>query len=298
MNLQDLMEELAKRPLLCDGAMGTELIKHGLTPGACGEKWNTQRPEALAAIHQAYVDAGCDLITTNTFGGTEPALQRHGLDHEVRPLNAAGAAVARVVAGDSRWVLGDVGPFGGFLEPVGDADPRMVAEFFRQQIAALLEGGADAIIIETMSDPLEMQVALHALRDLGDTPAIATYAFQKTDGTFRTMMGTTVPDAIEAAMQAGASVVGANCGTALTLPDYLELARQLVAVADDRPVIIQPNAGAPTTSDGTLVYPATPAQMADLVKPLLDAGVRIIGGCCGTTPDHLRAMADAMRAAR
>ena len=296
MNPNDLMEELSRRPLLCDGAMGTELIKRGLTPGVCGEKWNVDRPEVLEEIHQAYSDAGCDLLTTNTFGGTEETLKRHGLENEVGPLNVAGAAIARAVAGDERWVLGDVGPFGGFLEPVGEADPRMVAEWFRQQISYLVSGGVDAIIVETMSDPVELQLAVRCVRDVGDWPVIATYAFQKADGgRFRTMMGTTVEDAVEAAIRAGANVIGANCGTSLGLPDYVELARQLVAAGDGRPIILQPNAGSPQMVNGKLVHPATPAEMADLVKPLLDAGVRIIGGCCGTTPDHLRAMAAAMK---
>ena len=299
MNPKDLMEELSQRPLLCDGAMGTELIKRGLTPGACGEKWNVDRPEMLEEIHRAYREAGCDLLTTNTFGGTEEALKRHALENEVGALNSAGAAAARAVAGEEAWVLGDVGPFGGFLEPVGETDPRMAAEWFRQQVAALVSGGADAIIVETMADPAELHVAVRAARDIGDWPIIATYAFQKGEGgVFRTMMGTTVQEAMDAAMQAGANVIGANCGTALGLPDYIELAKQLVAASDGRPVILQPNAGAPGMVDGKLVYPASPAEMGDLVKPLLDAGVRIIGGCCGTNPAHLKAMAEAMKAER
>lgn len=299
MNPKDLMAELSQRPLLCDGAMGTELIKRGLTPGACGEKWNLDRPDAVEEIHRAYRDAGCDLITTNTFGGTEEALKRHGLENEVGALNSAGAAVACRAAGDEAWVLGDIGPFGGFLEPVGDADPRMVAEWFRQQVSALVAGGADALIVETMSDPMELHVAVRAAREVGDWPIIATYAFQKADGgTFRTMMGTTVQEAMEMAMRAGANIIGANCGTSLGLPDYLELARQLVAASDGRPVILQPNAGSPQMVDGKLVYPASPADMAELVRPLLDIGIRIIGGCCGTNPEHLRAMGQALKAAR
>ncbi len=191
-------------------------------------------------------------------------------------------------------MLGDIGPFGGFLEPVGDMDGRMLAEYFRQQAGALYAGGADAIIIETMSDPMELSIAVNSARQVSYQPVIATYAFSKGDGIFRTMFGTTVADAITAARQAGAAVVGANCGTSLSLEDNVELARQLVQAAEETPVIIQPNAGSPALVDGKLVHPATPQDMAAIVPKLLALGVKIIGGCCGTSPAHLEAMAAKM----
>ncbi len=296
MNPNSLLDALQSRLLLCDGAMGTQLIARGLQPGACGEKWNVERPDAVEDIHLAYRLAGCDLITTNTFGCSEPALLRHDLARAVRELNRAGAQIAAKVAGSDAWVLGDVGPFGGFLEPVGDMDARMLQEIFRQQCSGLYEGGADAIIVETMSDPMELAIAVQAARDISNWPIIATYSFNAAGpGEFRTMMGSTVAEAVEMGRRAGANIIGANCGTGISLEGYVRLAEQIVKVADDTPVIMQPNAGQPEMVEGKLVYRATPADMAAIVRPLLDLGVKVIGGCCGTSPEHLRAMRDVMR---
>ncbi len=290
----DLLSELTRRPLLCDGAMGTQLIAAGLTPGSPGEAWNLDEPDAVEAIHRRYRQAGCDLITTNTFGGTTAALERHGLAGRADDLNRAGAAIARRAAGTEGWVLGDIGPFGGFLEPVGDMEPPALLAMFEQQAQSLKQGGADAVVVETMVAPDEMAIAIRAARAVGNWPIIATWAFNKADAGFRTIMGTTAAQAIAAALDAGADIVGANCGTGLSLDDYKRLAADLVLAARGKPVILQPNAGAPRTVGGKLVYDATPADMAALVKPLLEAGVKIIGGCCGTTPDQLAAMAAAM----
>jgi len=292
MNSTSLLHELSLRPLVCDGAMGTQLMARGLASGSCGMVWNVERPGDLGSIHQAYRNAGCDLITTNSFGGTRFALELHGLADRMAELNRAAASVARAAIGDTGWVLGDVGPFGDFLEPVGDVTPDELREAFQAQIAALLEGGADAILIETMSDPAEAVVGVEAAKACAkDIPVIATYCFQKTaPGEFRTMMGTTATEAMRRAIDAGADIVGTNCGTALGLDDYVELAGQLVAAAGKTPVIVQPNAGSPHVANGKTIYKATPEEMAATVTRLLDAGVRIIGGCCGTTPAHLAAM--------
>jgi 5-methyltetrahydrofolate--homocysteine methyltransferase len=320
---------------------GTQLIARGLQPGVCGETWNLERPEAVESIHRAYRQAGCDLVTTNTFGANSTNLERHGLAAQTAVFNLAGAQTARRAADGAiegleasrvsglasrggglpinrltdspinqstipgGWVLGDIGPFGGFLEPLGDMTPGVLLEVFRGQAQALRDGGADAIIIETMVDPAELSIAVKAAKTVANWPVIATYAFNRDQGNsggggklrgFRTVMGTSVQDAMAAAIDAGADVVGANCGTSLSLEDYLRLAEQLVAAAgpSKTPVILQPNAGSPQMIDGKLVHSATPADMAGLVKPLLGIGVRIIGGCCGTSPEHLRAMAGKM----
>ena len=289
--MNDLLLALSTRPLVCDGAMGTQLLASGLDSGECGMLWNSEHPEKVRGVHQAYRQAGCDFITTNTFGGSSFALARHDLSERMAELNRAGAQNARQVAGDSAWVLGDIGPFGDFLEPLGEMTAEELLSIFRVQAAALIEGGSDALLIETMVDPAEMEVAVAAVKACGSLPIIATYAFQKTGANeFRTMMGTSVEEAMERAIVAGAHVVGANCGTALSFPDYLELARQIVRVAGKTPVILQPNAGSPLFVGEQTVYNATPQDMAAIVMPLLDAGVRIIGGCCGTSPAHLAAM--------
>ncbi len=292
---QPLLTALAARPLLCDGAMGTQLIASGLEPGECGERWNVDRPQAVQAIHQRYRDAGCDLLTTNSFGGTTHTLAGYGLEARAAELNTAAAQVARRAACEEAWVLGDIGPFGNFLVPVGEFQPEQVREFFTAQAAALAAGGADAIIIETMSDPVETSLAIAAARAATPLPIIATFSFSQAGSQFRTLMGTTVEQAISAARDAGADVVGSNCGTSLSLEQYLRLAEQIVKAAGQTPVILQPNAGSPHDEGGRLTYSATPAQMARIIPALLSAGIRIIGGCCGTTPDHLRAMSQSLK---
>ena len=299
MNSTPLLQELSRRPLVCDGAMGTQLLVRGLTSGECGMLWNVNRPGDVGGIHLAYRNAGCDLITTNSFGGSRFALKLHALENRVAELNRAAARVARAAAGENGWVLGDVGPFGDFLEPVGDVTADELRAAFQAQIAALIEGGADAILVETMSDPAEAVVGIEAAKLCSTTvPVIATYAFQKTaPGEFRTMMGTTAAEAVKSATGAGAEIVGANCGTGLSLDDYVKLAEQLVAAAGQAKVIVQPNAGSPRTENGRTIYNATPEEMAATALRLLTAGVRIIGGCCGTTPAHLAAMSRAVKAA-
>ncbi len=297
MSKAGFLDALAVRPLLADGAMGTQLMALGLPSGACGMEWNVSRPDAVRGIHAAYRAAGCDLITTNSFGGSAIALGRHGMERRTAELNRAAAQVARGAAGAAGWVLGDVGPCGDFLEPLGDLTAEELGAAFREQIAALLEGGADAVIIETMSDPAEMEIAIAAARGCRpDVPVIATYAFQKAAAAFRTLMGTGVGEAVARARDAGAAVVGANCGTGLELDDYVELCRELAAAAGDLPVIVQPNAGSPQLLGGVIRYQAAPEQMAATAGRLREAGARIIGGCCGTTPGHLAAMARALRA--
>jgi 5-methyltetrahydrofolate--homocysteine methyltransferase len=292
MNAIPLLDALSRHPLCCDGAMGTQLLARGLPSNTCGMIWNLDRPDEVSAIHRAYREGGCDLITTNSFGGSRFALERHGLAGSVADLNRAAAQVARNTAGDTGWVLGDVGPCGEFLEPVGDISADDLRAAFQVQIAALAAGGADAILVETMSDPAEAVVGVEAAKACAPhLPVIVTYAFQKTGaGEFRTMMGTSVAKAMQRATAAGAEIVGANCGTALNLDDYVELARQIVQAAGTAHVIVQPNAGSPRVENGRTVYDATPEQMAELASKLLAVGVRIIGGCCGTAPAHLTAM--------
>ncbi len=192
-----LMPIIPKRPLLCDGAMGTQLIARGLHPGECGEQWNLTHPDGITDIHRQYLQAGCDLITTNTFGGTSSALTRHGLGNQVCAINLAGAELARTAAGNDHWVLGDIGPFGDFLEPMGDMTADALHAIFAEQAQALADGGVDAFIIETMSDPAEMEVAIHAAKSAAPLPVISTYAFgHGPAGGFATMMGTPVKDAL------------------------------------------------------------------------------------------------------
>jgi len=277
------------RQLLCDGAFGTQLFLRGLAPGECSMEWNERRPDDVAAVHRAYLDAGCNMITTNSFSGNRLALERHGLGEQVEKLNRRAVEIARSVAGKDAWILGDVGPCGEFLEPLGDLSPEVLRDIFAEQISAL--SAVDAIIIETMSATDEMAVAIAAAKTtMPKLPVIATYAFEKSAGKFHTMMGTSIEAAMNAAIAAGADIVGANCGTNLTLDDYVNLAESLRSAAGNALVILQPNAGCPQITPTGTVYSATPAEMADAARRIRDAGINIVGGCCGTSPELLAAM--------
>jgi methionine synthase I (cobalamin-dependent) len=296
MSEPSLLAALRERPLCCDGAMGTELMARGLRSGESAMLWNVERRSEVESVHAAYKKAGCDLFTTNSFGGAATMLALHGLAHRAAELNHAAARLARNAAGETGFVLGDIGPFGGFLEPAGETSEEEAIEIFRAQIEALLTGGADAILAETLSDPAEAAACIRETRSLAATvPVFVTYAFQKTGpGEFRTMMGISLAEAIERTVAAGAGAVGANCGLDLDLEDYMRLAREICAISGSTPVIIQPNAGSPEMQNGVAIYHATPGQMAETARQLLDTGVKIIGGCCGTTPEHMKAVSGAV----
>lgn len=281
--------------MICDGATGTQLQLLGLAPGACGELWCLDQPDRVEQVHRNYLAAGADLLTTNSFGGTSYILAGHGAGDRVREINVAAARLAREIAGDRAWVLGDVGPFGGMLEPLGEALHDEVIMAFCEQTAALLEGGADAILIETMSDPVEAALAVAAAKSVGAEFIIATYSFQQSAGGYRTMMGNSVAECIASVIDAGADVVGANCGTELSLADYEKLTTELVAAAGSTPVIVQPNAGSPKLIDGKIHYATTTADFAAAAGHFVAAGARLVGGCCGSTPDHIAALAAAKK---
>ncbi len=292
------LEAVRTHILVGDGAMGTQLQQAGLAPGAPGEVWNADAPDKVKAIQQRYRDAGSDLILTNTFGANASRLSLHGEEARVRELNRAGALVAREVMGPDRYVLGDIGPFGGFLEPVGDAVPGQVVAWFEEQVLGFVEGGVDAFIIETMTALEEIECAFQAIRKHSPLPVVASLAFDKSlQGGYRTMMGTAPAGAAEQLREMGVDIVGANCGTGLVIGDYAAIVAEMREAAGGLPVIIQPNAGQPElTETGGVVYRETPEMMAAGVRALVDAGARIVGGCCGTTPEHIRLFSREIRA--
>jgi 5-methyltetrahydrofolate--homocysteine methyltransferase len=291
-----LLEAIKERPLLGDGAMGTQLMIAGLEQGNSGEAWNLTCPDRVLAIQRRYADAGSDCLLTNTFGGSRIMLNRHSRADDVAAVNAAGVAIAReAFAGRDGYVIGDIGPFGGLMEPYGEFTEAQVLDAFREQAKALVDAGADAIIIETQTSLEELRLGLIAAREAGAACAIGSMAYDVTlDGsTFRTMMGVDPERAAEYMKAHGADIVALNCGTGMDM----ERARQAVVrytQITDLPVMAQPNAGQPKLVDMKVVYDETPAQMVTGVVPLLEAGVSIIGGCCGSTPDHIRAIGAAI----
>ncbi len=291
--LQDAARE---RPLLCDGAMGTQLMLAGLEQGNCGEAWNLTQPERVLAIQRRYVEAGADCIITNTFGGSRIMLNRHGQADDVAPINQAGVEIARrAFGGKEGYVLGDIGPFGGLLEPYGDFTEAQVRSAFEEQAAALVQAGADAIIVETQTSLEELLIAIASSQKAGAPCIIGSMAYDVTlDGsTFRTMMGVEPERAAEFMEEHGAHIVALNCGTGM------DMVRARAAVERYRsvtslPLMVQPNAGKPRLVNMKVVYDETPEQMAGEMMPLLEAGANIVGSCCGSTPDHTRAFRKVM----
>jgi 5-methyltetrahydrofolate--homocysteine methyltransferase len=287
-HLQDASRE---RTLLGDGAMGTQLMFAGLEQGRCGEAWNLSHPERVLAIQRRYVEAGSDCLITNTFGGSRIMLNRHSHADDVVGINAAGVRIAREAFGDRHgYVLGDIGPFGGLMEPYGDFTETQVRDAFGEQAQALVDAGADAIIIETQTSLEELRLGLIAAQEAGAACVIGSMAYDVTlDGsTFRTMMGIDPERAAAFMEEHGADIVALNCGTGMDM----ERARQAVLryqKTTGLPIMAQPNAGQPKLVAMKVVYDETPEQMVRGVPPLLEIGTNIIGGCCGSTPDHIRA---------
>ena len=285
-----LVEAAKGRVLLGDGAMGTQLQQAGLEPGGCGEAWNVDHPERILAIQRAYAEAGSDCIITNTFGGCRIMLERHGQAGRVAAINEAGARIAReAFGGRDGFVLGDIGPFGGLMEPYGEIARARVEEAFQEQARALVTGGVDAIIIETQTALEELEIAVAAAREAGAPAVIGSLAFDKMadENEVRTMMGVSPEMAAEFMAARGVDILALNCGTGVDVAMAADVVRRYRSVSG-LPVMAQPNAGQPSLEDFKVVYKETPEQMSAALPDLLAAGASIVGGCCGSTPAHIR----------
>jgi 5-methyltetrahydrofolate--homocysteine methyltransferase len=285
-----LLDILKTRPLIGDGAMGTQLMLAGLEQGGCGEAWNLTHADRVLAIQRRYAEAGSDCIITNTFGGSRIMLNRHGHAGDVTAVNAAAVAITReAFGGKPGYVLGDMGPFGGLMEPYGEFTEQQVREAFDEQAKALVDAGADAIIVETMTSLEELGLAIEAAQTAGAPCIIGSMAYDVTlDGsTFRTMMGIDPERAAEFMEEKGAHVVALNCGTGMEMARARDAVVRYKAVTG-LPIMVQPNAGVPKLINMKVVYDETPDHMGCGVVPLVEAGASIIGACCGSTPDHIR----------
>ncbi len=285
-----LLDMLKERVMVCDGAMGTQLIEAGMQPGECPEAWNLEHAEEVLAIQKGYVEAGADIVITNTFGGNRWTLARHGKDGELEPLNSAAVKIAREAAGESSFVAGDIGPTGDLPEPYGSKSEEDFVEVFAEQARALATG-IDVIFVETQSAAAELGAAVLAAKENTDLPVCASASYSRaTKGNdYRTMMGDSVEIMVEAALTNGADIVGANCGS-VDISEMVEIVKMIRRITD-KYILVEPNAGRPVIEGTRTTYPQTPEQMAEHVQALIDAGVNIIGGCCGTTPEHIAAIA-------
>jgi len=293
-----LLETLPERRLVCDGAMGTQLMLAGLESGSCGELWNLTHPDRVLAIQQRYVAAGTDCLITNTFGASRIVLKRHGVDKDARAINAAGVRLAReAFGGRDGFVLGDIGPLGAILEPYGDLSQADAQNALEEQAAALVEAGADAIIIETQTSLDELGLAIDAAQAAGAPCIIGSLAYDLSadQSFFVTMMGVSPEKAAKFLEKKGAHVAALNCGTGMDMAGAAKVAG-IYRKRCKLPIMVQPNAGLPVLEKGKAVYKQSPADMAGGVGAVLAAGADIIGSCCGSTPEHTRAIRQAVDA--
>ena len=284
----------SRRLLVCDGAMGTELQAAGLTPGGCPELWNVESAEAVLAIMARYRAAGAELLETNSFGGSPHKLGAYGIAARCREINVAAARIGRAAAGEAALVVGSIGPTGALLEPLGPLRPEEAYDGFVTQARALAEGGVDAFCVETMTDLVEATLAVRAAATTG-LPVMATMTFEPTPRGFFTIMGVDVPTAARELAAAGASALGTNCGTG---PAPMVAIVRLFRQHSDLPLLVQANAGVPELRAGEVLYPEGPHDFASHAAALVDAGATMLGGCCGTTPAHIHALALQVRELR
>lgn len=286
-----LIEELITSvPVITDGAWGTQLQARGLELGRSAEAWNLQQPERVEEVARAYVEAGSRIILTNTFGANRPALERYGLEDSAVDINRQGVEISRRAAADRAKVFASLGPSGKMLM-MGEVSEADLRQAFDEQARALADGGADGIVVETMTDPDEAKLAIVAAKETG-LPVVACMVFDSGPEKDRTIMGQTPEDAASVLAEAGADVIGANCGQGIE--GFVPVCRQLHA-ATHLPVWIKANAGLPEMLNGQVVYRTTPEEFAQFIPALVQAGASFIGGCCGTSPDFIRTIVEGLK---
>ncbi|MCP4633285.1 MAG: bifunctional homocysteine S-methyltransferase/methylenetetrahydrofolate reductase [candidate division Zixibacteria bacterium] len=282
------LKALSERVLICDGAMGTLLHLYGIPFNQCFDELNLSLPGVVGNIHRDYIAAGADIIETNTFGGNRARLAKYGYEKKVKEINRAGARIAREaqeISGEFVWIAGSIGPLGKALKPIGKVDPDDTEGYFSEQVEALLEGGVDLFVVETFSDIHELESAINAIKRVCDKPIIASSSFNEE---LRTFMGYSPADVVHLMEDAGADIIGANCSVG---PQQMAEVLDIISHTTKKPLSVMPNAGLPKFVDGRFVYLSSPEYFAQYTKAFIQyIGARIVGGCCGTTPEHIKAI--------
>ncbi|MBN1516416.1 homocysteine S-methyltransferase family protein [Candidatus Sumerlaeota bacterium] len=295
--MSSLLYALKRRPLLSDGALGTQLLLAGLKKDECGESWNLERRESVLNVQRQYVQAGADCLTTNTFGGCRLALARHGLEDKTMELNQAAVQIAREAFESEKkegFVLGSIGPLPEGIEPRGSAKKADAASALREQAEILTASSVDAIILETQVTLDELEIGVEAARQAGAPCIIGSIAFEFTDGAVRTADGATPDDAAQFMVERKVDIIGMNCGRNIDIEQAQAIIEQFAASCK-KPLMARPNAGQPKVGrGGKLNYPLSPRDMADGISFLIHMGARIVGGCCGTTPEYIHAFRKAV----
>ncbi|MDD5503705.1 MAG: homocysteine S-methyltransferase family protein [Candidatus Omnitrophica bacterium] len=292
--MKDIKKRLIREVLVCDGAMGTMLMQNGMPEGECPDYWGMVNHKKLLDIHKSYIQAGADMITTNTFGSNWLKLKRFSLQDKVRQINTISAELARQAARDKAYVLGDIGPSGEYIKPVGDIEFDQMYNIFAEQARTLEDARVDLILLETFYDMQELNCAILAVKDNTKLPVIASMTFQRLkDKSFKTTSGINIACFVEQAVKAGADIIGSNCTvTGIDMADIVLGIKEQKASA----IIAQPNAGMPRMESDRIVYDETAECFGKHTISLIEKGANIIGGCCGTTPEHIKSVRRAVDA--
>jgi 5-methyltetrahydrofolate--homocysteine methyltransferase len=299
MTRMNLKQRIQQGVFILDGGMGTQLIARNVQASKCNDYLGIEAPETIQAIHTDYIRAGCDAVISNSFGASQIGLAKYDLAEQCREINRAAAQNARIAAGDAHYVLGDMGPCGAFLEPLGTLKVDQLRDSFAEAVHGLLAGGVDGFIVETMTALDEICVAIEAVKAVAPDKAVfASMSFDHSPAGFHTMMGVDVCTAVTRLVAQGVDAVGFNCGTA-TLDEYVDLAEAftvaLKATGADSLVFAEPNAGKPELIDASAVYHVAGEEFAQAIERMYGLGIHIFGGCCGTGPEHIQAVASQLK---
>jgi 5-methyltetrahydrofolate--homocysteine methyltransferase len=284
------LERVKRGSILFDGAMGTFLQKNGLQVGECPEEWNISHPEVVKGIHKSYYDAGSDCVETNSFGGTKVKLSKFGMGDKVYEFNKRAAELAKEVCPSGKYVAASIGSTGEMLEPYGDFSVQECYDNYAEQVKALKDGGVDVLCIETMMDLEEAKIALKAAKENSELPVIVSMTYNLTPNGYKTLMGNSIAQITKELIAGGADIIGTNCGNGIE--NMIEILKEYKINAPNMLFLVQPNAGLPVVVGDKTIYKETPEIMKAKVGNLIRIGLSVLGGCCGTTPDHISAFRD------